>query len=234
MSNEIVKASDGSLVAALSKCELSRIHLGIDPSCTFDEAMAIFKTVAALGASNPWHIGDAMCQIEQRWGEKYAQAVDAHDKTGIPVETIRANQWVAGKVEFVRRRTNLSWNHHKEVAALEPKQQEKWLELAEKHEMSQRRLRHSVKAGRVLTLEEIDALSGKGSGIKGLFLENIMTEFSTDFRKWKEAEIGDISQMEMWPKRKLGILIGELERLSEALELLDHAKKLFSNCTIDV
>lgn len=35
-----------------------------------------------------------------------------------------AEVWVAEKVEMVRRRTNLSWSHHKEVASLEPDDQD--------------------------------------------------------------------------------------------------------------
>ena len=33
--------------------------------------------------------------------------------------------WVAGKVETSRRREGLSWTHHREVAGLEPKEQDR-------------------------------------------------------------------------------------------------------------
>ena len=38
--------------------------------------------------------------------------------------------WVAGQIEPSRRRDTLSWSHHSEVAALEPKVQDHLLDLA--------------------------------------------------------------------------------------------------------
>ncbi len=48
-------------------------------------------------------------------------------------------------MEYVRRRTELSWGHHREVAPLEPSEQEKWLDIAEKEELSVHRLRNKIK-----------------------------------------------------------------------------------------
>lgn len=36
-----------------------------------------------------------------------SRAVEVHNQTGIPVETIRVAQWVSERIEFVLRRTNL-------------------------------------------------------------------------------------------------------------------------------
>jgi hypothetical protein len=42
----------------------------------------------------------------------------------------RRDKWVASRFEFVRRRTNLSFAHHKEVASLKPEYQDMLLDEA--------------------------------------------------------------------------------------------------------
>lgn len=45
-------------------------------------------------------------------------------------------KWVADKIKPVRRLTSSSWHHHQIVASLEPKEQDKWLDIAEKEGLS--------------------------------------------------------------------------------------------------
>ena len=61
-------------------------------------------------------IGDALRYGERRWGETYAQVMDA---TGMAYQTLANAKWVASRVPVQRRRTELSWSHHAEVASLE-------------------------------------------------------------------------------------------------------------------
>ena len=63
-------------------------------------------------------------------------------------------QWVASKfVDNSRRREELSWSHHREVAALPPAEADELLGLAEREGLSTRELRAEVsrrKAARVI------------------------------------------------------------------------------------
>ena len=61
-----------------------------------------------------WWVGDWVRFGERRYGEKYSQAVQ---ETGKEYETVRAMAWVADRFEMLRRRSNLSFGHHREVAA---------------------------------------------------------------------------------------------------------------------
>jgi len=64
----------------------------------------------------------------ERWGEKYSKAAEI---SGYDVQSLRNMAYVAGRFDQVsRRRDLLSWSHHAEVAALEPKEQDRWLERA--------------------------------------------------------------------------------------------------------
>jgi hypothetical protein len=54
--------------------------------------------------------------------------------------------YVASRFEISRRRENLSWSHHAALAALEPTQQDHWLDLAEENRLSVRCLRIELRA----------------------------------------------------------------------------------------
>lgn len=66
----------------------------------------------ATGAIHFW-IGDWILAGECRWGEKYAQAVDA---THFVIGTLQNDAWVASRVPPSLRNEKLSWTHHYLVA----------------------------------------------------------------------------------------------------------------------
>jgi len=51
-------------------------------------------------------------------------------------------------IEFSRRRENLSWAHHQEVAPLEPEQQTCWFNYATERRLTSRELRAAIKGGK--------------------------------------------------------------------------------------
>jgi hypothetical protein len=53
--------------------------------------------------------------------------------------------YVASRFEISRRRENLSWSHHAELAAYEPVQQERWLDHAESNRLSVLALRQALR-----------------------------------------------------------------------------------------
>ena len=68
-----------------------------------------------------WWWGDWLRFGERKYGEMYSQAID-HSK--LDYQTLANSTYVSGAVEFSRRRENLSWSHHKEIASLEPEDQD--------------------------------------------------------------------------------------------------------------
>jgi hypothetical protein len=89
-----------------------------------------------------WWIGDWLRYGEQRkWGEKYTHAVEA---TGFDIGTLRNAKSLAGTFDLSRRRDNLSWSHHAEVAALDHDEQDALLNFAESEGWSQKELRRRV------------------------------------------------------------------------------------------
>lgn len=109
----------------LPGCHFSEVGLEIEPGMKFEHWERLIRSLERAEQGIQWYIGDALNYGEQEYGEKYAQVLDAHKKTGIPVETLRNYQWVAEKVKPVTRVTELDWSVHREVAPLpEAKQKE--------------------------------------------------------------------------------------------------------------
>lgn len=98
-----------------------------DPEMPFDRYEAVGRWLGTLRDATAWWLGDWLIFGEGVYGEKYAQAVEA---TGRSKQTLKNYLWVASNVPASRRRDDLSWSHHAEVASLEPKQQRSWLTRA--------------------------------------------------------------------------------------------------------
>lgn len=91
-----------------------------------------------------WWVGDWLNFGERKWGEMYTQALEATDYSD---HSLRIAKYVSAKIELFRRRNNLSWGHHAEVAALSNQQQDYWLDYAEKNNLSVHDLRREIKGG---------------------------------------------------------------------------------------
>lgn len=98
--------------------------------------------IGALHNVSRWAIGQWLIEGEQRWGELYAQGMEA---TGLAYETLTNYANVCRSVAPPRRRTELSFSHHAEVAKLEPDVQEHWLQRAVDEHLSRRDLRELIR-----------------------------------------------------------------------------------------
>jgi len=112
-----------------------------------------------MSRCSQWWLGDWIRYGTSRWGEKYKEAARI---TGYDIQTLRNISYVAGQVEVSRRRDNLTWSHHAEVCALEPDQQDHWLDLATEHRMSVADLRVELRGAR--RAEDGEATHSKASG----------------------------------------------------------------------
>lgn len=124
-------------------------HTGLDikRQLSFEEWERLGKVLDSYQKSIMWWIGDWLQYGEKTYGETYAQAIDA---TGYDYQTTADAKWVAGKIELSRRRESLGWAYHREVAALEPEEQTRWLDEAESHEWTRNELRQSIKLSRLV------------------------------------------------------------------------------------
>ncbi|HEV8525664.1 MAG TPA: MT-A70 family methyltransferase [Terriglobales bacterium] len=107
------------------------VYNGISPKglslpldLTENEWASVGHYLRRLESGLQFALGDWLNYGSRRFGEKYTQALE---DTSYDYQTLRNYAWVAEHVDLSRRRDNLSWGHHAEVAALPPVQQDELL-----------------------------------------------------------------------------------------------------------
>jgi hypothetical protein len=120
---------------------------------SFEEWEALGQKLAPVGKSIGFIIGDWINYGENRWGDKYEDAIK---RTGMAYQTLRDFSYVARRVQLSFRNDKLDFVHHKVVAKLKsPEEQQHWLDMAVKHKLGKRRLRKSINFGRLATEQEV-------------------------------------------------------------------------------
>jgi hypothetical protein len=108
------------------------------------------RRIGVAGRSAGWWIGDWVRYGAVRYGAKYARAARV---TGYDHQTLMNMVYVASRFDTYRRRENLSWSHHAEVASFDIEEQEYWLDRASEERLSVRKLRQRIaeepRSGRV-------------------------------------------------------------------------------------
>jgi hypothetical protein len=97
---------------------------------TVEKMLNGFKT---LGSASKFWRGDLLVYAERNFGEMYSQLLDESD---FGLKSLKDEQWVATSVSPSVRRPELSWSHHREVAALQKDDQIKFLTLAVDNKLS--------------------------------------------------------------------------------------------------
>ena len=114
---------------------------------SFEEWQEVGEFIRKAEGSVHFWLGDWLNYGEQKWGEMYAQAID---ETGYEYDTLRHDKAISERIELGRRRPNLSWSHHQEVAYLDSNEQDKWLALAENEKLTRQELRQNIKEHKFL------------------------------------------------------------------------------------
>ena len=138
-----------------------RLHeKGISPigTPTYEEWVACGEYLHMIEKHVHFWIGDWLIYRDQRWGETYTEA---QQLTGLKYGTLKNNKYVSSRIELSRRRDNLPFAYHQEVAPLETHQQELLLDKAEEEgltlqqlRMEKHRLAHEAK--RTITPPSVD------------------------------------------------------------------------------
>lgn len=112
---------------------------------TEDLSYERFEEIAAAcgqaGDAARWYLGDLFVWAETRYGEEAAQAYQA---ARVTERTLRRYIQTAAQIPAGRRRPNLSFSHHAEVAGQPPEIRDSLLERAEKHEWTVGELRERI------------------------------------------------------------------------------------------
>jgi hypothetical protein len=130
-----------------SRAPLGRISMSLQPDLALSSWQAIGARIGAVAGASAWWLADWAAYGEDRYGAQYRQAVTS---SGFTHQTLRNYAWVARRFEVARRRAELSFAHHAEVAALADAEQDSWLDRAERQGWSRSALRTRLRAERRL------------------------------------------------------------------------------------
>lgn len=124
---------------------ISRTALVCPRQLTLDEWKSLGCALKQFEGSIQWWLGDWWHYGFHRYRERKAM-VTAKGTFGreYAFQTLMNYGYVAGKVETSRRREVLSFSHHVVVAALEPDQQERWLDIAVREKLSVAKLEQKM------------------------------------------------------------------------------------------
>jgi N6-adenosine-specific RNA methylase IME4 len=141
--------------------KITIVGLELPETLSFEEWQGIGETLKGVERSLMWWIGDWLRYGERRYGETYAQAMDS---TELAYQTLVNAKNVASKFESNRRRLNLSWGHHAEVAALDGPEADALLDEAQRDGLSRNELRRRVSqkkaAARIMAPEAGESTCG--------------------------------------------------------------------------
>ena len=117
------------------------LHLS-DPDLPFARFEALCHLLGKMHEAVRFAIGDAIMLGEQLYGEEAYQAFEA---LNLSEEARREYLRVSLRVPRSGRRKDLSWSHHRAVAALEPPEQKEWLKRASSEGLSHHALRSALR-----------------------------------------------------------------------------------------
>jgi len=118
--------------------------LTINGEPTKEDHLKIARGVKFAENAVHWVTDDLAKTWKQSWG-MYDELEKA---TGFTTQTLEIDKHVAIRIENFRRRKNLKFGHHQNVASLEPDQQDYWLERAEEEGWSVQEMRQQIKGGK--------------------------------------------------------------------------------------
>lgn len=162
---------------------------------SFEEWEAGFKILEKNDKARQWEIGDYLADGEKRFGDDYVQVIDPDDEQERDDdgkgETYRSYQWVAERIPFVHRCTNVPWTLHRDVASMDAKDRNYWLQRvsaarAAGEKFSRRRLQKEIKAAQN-PAKEPETLTEAMRALHEKVVREELTEKSAETRRWAET-----------------------------------------------
>ncbi|WP_231648496.1 LmbU family transcriptional regulator [Saccharothrix sp. NRRL B-16348] len=121
------------------------VGLAFPRDVTFESWEQAGQRISRIASSSAWYLGDWLVFGQDRYTDRYRRAVEA---VGLDYQTLRNYAWIARKFEASRRRQGLPFQHHAEVAALPPAEQDEWLDRAQREGWSRTALRRALRESR--------------------------------------------------------------------------------------
>lgn len=178
-----------------------------DPDMPYETWEALGRFLGSIDRRSRWYIGDWLNFGEAVYGEKAAQGVEsttadryseAERVTGLDHGTLMNIRSVCGRVAKSRRRKELGFWIHAEVAKLSPEEQTEWLQRAIDEGWTRNQLREAIDAAKG-EQKLLPPDSGGGGGEPGLTIgERIEHAARLVYAQAQETSDGYIVPPEPW------------------------------------
>lgn len=156
-----VRQQPMTLLAQLEQSgALTLTSLTLPNNISGHEMEAVFVMIATARDAIQWVAGDAILHAETLFGEEAYQYIEA-----LRISEASRGQYVrvATRIPPSRRIASLSWSHHREVAGLEPDEQDRMLRAAAANGWARNRL-----------AEEVRELRPQPEPASGYVVENVL------------------------------------------------------------
>lgn len=122
---------------------LTRVGLTLPSSMTYDQYEAVGRLFRTWNETMKWAMGDWLLAGEALFGE---DAYQASEELGLSVGQRQQYLRIAQRIPIARRRPELTWSHHRSVAALDPADQDRWLAEAVKKGWTKAQMEEAIRA----------------------------------------------------------------------------------------
>ncbi len=123
-------------------CEFTPVSLTLPPKLSYDHWERIGRQLQLADMAIQWWIGDWLNYGEHNYYDRYSQALE--ESTGRSKQTLMNYAYVAGAIPISRRRENVDFSTHAEVASLDEEDQERILAKAAKEGTPKRLVRREA------------------------------------------------------------------------------------------
>lgn len=173
---------------ALVRYAINETSLVMPDGADFVTVEKMLKGFKIVGDATKFWRGDLLVYAQRNFGEMYSQLVDDSDYA---FQTLKDEQWVSTSVAPSTRRGELSWSHHREVAALPRPEQVKWLALAIEKSLSANSLRALIKNKKPKELDVVPRVEAFESALKAILKNSMDSEFFNEQFFNERLEDGD-------------------------------------------
>ncbi|NGN66178.1 hypothetical protein G5C51_20050 [Streptomyces sp. A7024] len=122
-----------------------RTALSLPEDLPLAEWRHLGRQILVIVDSSAWWLGDWLVYGQLNYPDRYRRALA---ETSLDYQTLRNYAWVVRKFPAHRRRKDLSFQHHAEVAGMPEEEQDAWLDRAEQGNWTRNELRKRVRAQR--------------------------------------------------------------------------------------
>ena len=189
--------------------QVTRIGLIIESDISPEDAANVFACVERITGSANWIWGDILAFSERMWGNQFVEGKYAHaiESTGLASSTLRQVALVSVRIPIERRRPELTFTHHAEVAMHfdTTATQDEWLDKAIAGKWSAIELRRAIRKSKQEIHDEPNHEPGKFGPCSA----------AIQLSDWLEKQ--DITS---WPSEQADAWIMDLRPMAECYKAL--------------